>query len=568
MDAVTTTQIDDRLTDPTGGSGTGRAEAGLDSFLWVTGLAAEFADRYPINADTAMCYAAVFGCVRVILNNLAVYGWGVYERSPDRRGKIPVDDDTAYLLHTQPNPEMSSLNWREALLKDAALRGNGYAEIERDPFGRIRWMWPIKNERVSVDRYDSGQLVYVVDNGRGVPDTFLPPENVFHLRGMGDGVVGLAVIEHARKSIQLGMDQEGFGSSFFRRGPMPGGVLKMPGAVKKEDRDAARESFERAYGGAKNAGRTVVLSGGMEWAPAQLPNTDAQWLESQSFSVAQVCRFFGVPPHMVAELGRATFSNIEHQNREFYQNCALPWARRLESEADIKLFGRINRGRKWTKINLAALLRGDSQTHTDRITKLVVSGVMTPNEGREELDLNPKEGGDELVIQGAMVPLARILAAPVEVERVQDPDPPEPPTPETLPAPRPAEARVDRRAVAAAFRPLFQDAYERLLRVEADKAKRAENRGQLASWADEFYKGAHAKHVSDTLRPVVAAALLAAGDDTSFAEGLAAKLAVQHCNVSLTCLRAKGVSTLAAWDGSRAVDDAVLSVLGVKHEDA
>lgn len=380
-------------------------EAALEHALWTWGISSPRDDTVSITPASALQFSAVWACVRIISQTIASLGWHTYQTSADGRSKEPLADDISWVLGWQANPEVTAYAFREALLKDALLCGNGFAEIQRDLSGRVMWLWRISPERVTVARDDGGSLVYLIDNGTGKDKTVLPPADVYHLRGLSaDGVVGYSVVETARRSLSLAIQTERYGESFFKRGPLPGGVLKIPGNPKKEERDSLKSTFEKAYGGAANAGRIIVTTGNMEFAPLEMSNEDAQFLESRRFSINEVARWFGVPPHKLGDLERATFSNIEHQAIEFVQDCIFPWCRRLESEADVKLYGRKDRGRKWTKLNLNALLRGDSATQTANITSLRTSGLITANEGREQLDMNPVDGGDELLVQGAMTP--------------------------------------------------------------------------------------------------------------------------------------------------------------------
>jgi HK97 family phage portal protein len=533
-------EIEDRITAPEGGTH-GKEEAALEHALWVMGVNSQRHHRR-VDANTAMTYAAVWGCVRVIAQAVATLGWHVYETTADGRGKQPVDDNVAWLLNTQPNPEMGAVDFRQVLLKDALLVGNGYAEIERDGYGRPVWLWRIDPARVCVERDGGRRLYYKVDNGRNSDPTSLDPPDVFHLKGPSeDGLVGYSVVAMARRTIGLGLDQERYGSNYFSRGPMPGGVLEIPPGSKKDERDAIRDSFERAYGGAENAGRVVALGGGMKFSPVTISNDDAQFLDSRRFQTEEVCRWFGVPPHKLADLTRSTNNNIEHQAIEFVQDCLLPWCRRLEAEADIKLFGRVNRGRRWTKLNLNAMLRGDSKTQVENLAKLVNGALLTVNEAREQLDYNPIEGGDTPLIQGAMVPLERLL---------EEPEPAPPASPPKAPPVAPKAPKEPPADLAEAFGDLLSGVYERLLRVEADKARRAHNRGQLRQWAGEFYGTEHRAHVAAALLPVLRAVALAGGLDLAKAEAAAAGLAEGHCTGGLRTVGGEGgAESIDGWAG-------------------
>ncbi len=402
-------QIEDRLTQAEVPGRGNQADAESAYAAWFTGNLELYQEQYR-GVYSALTYSAVWACVRWISQTIASLGWGVFEKKSRDRCQIPPSEDpVAWMLDMQANPEVDALNWRQTMLMDALTMGNGYSELEFDGFGRLRNMWRISSDRVCPDRDSSGKLIYEVTNGSGVKNTTLYPEEIFHLRGPSlDGIVGYSVISMANKTIQLGLSAEGFGLSFFRRGPMPGGVLTIPGNISPEAKRQQRESFEQVYGGNKNVGRVVVLTGGNTFAPLTLPNKDAEFIASREFGLEEVCRWYGVPPHKIADLRRSTNNNIEHQAIEGVQDCLFPWCRRFESEADIKLFGRVQRGKRYTRLNLASLLRGDSVAQTASITQKVNAGLMTPNEGREYFDMNPVDEGDDLLVQGAMIPLEQL----------------------------------------------------------------------------------------------------------------------------------------------------------------
>lgn len=500
--------------DP-GKSGAGYDEARLEHFLWTIGHSGgDF--RKPYSADLAMTLSAVWACGRIIASALSMLGWHVYETtgSGDKKGKRCVDPDertqagdVAWYLNWTPNGEQTAVSWRETRTLDALFQGNAYTYIDTDTFGRIKKLFRIEPSRVTPIRVD-GDLYYVVKNGQNEDPSLLTPSQLLHDKGLGpDGLIGYSVISMARRTVELGISQEEFGRSFFEKGPMPGGVMEVPANLKQQDREQLRNDVQRLYGGAKNAGKVLVTGAGTKFNPLTIPNTDAQYLESRRFSVEEICRWFGVPPHKLADLTRATFSNIEHQAIEFVIDCLMPWARRFEAEADLKLFGRVNRGRFWTKHNFAAFLRGDSLSQAESLGKQVSSAMRTPNEAREQLDLNPIEGGDELMIQGAMVSLENAV------------NPPEPPAPAApMPVePTPDEGDDDQQTqddsppanMAAPLRLLFAQTSERLLRVEADKARRANNRGKLEDWKRDFYRD-HAAVAAQYL-PAARAALEAVG---------------------------------------------------------
>lgn len=538
---------------------------GLESGLGMT-----------IDHETALAYSAVWGCVRAICHGLCSVGWHAYETQADGRTRLPIEDNEAWLLDFQANPEMTAFSFREKMLKDATTWGNAWAEIERNGSGKAKWLWPLGPSRCELLRDDEeggdGALWLKIDNGPHRDPSWLPYRDVFHVKGLGpDGLVGYSVIELARRAIRLGLQEERFGTSVFGKGPMPGGFLKVPQRLSDAQHRELRRSFETAYSGEENAGRVVILHGGAEFTAGQLPNDDQQFLESRRFQVNEICRWFGVPPHKLADLERATFSNVEEQERAFVTDCLLPWARRLETEADVKLYGPVNRGRKYTRLNLDALMRGNSATQTQTVTSKVASGLVTINEGRGMFDLNPIDGGDTALIQGAMVRLEDVVNPPEPEEPPAPPEEPDEMEPDEMeeegmekgkmPAGSPAARIAD---AVRVFGGLLTDAYDRLLRVEIDKGTRALKQGGLRAHAEDYYGGASEAAVLAQLLPAFEGFLLACGGSPARARELAAAAARAHNDRSRAELLADGARALAAWQGgTRAIEQAALALAGV-----
>ena len=358
-----------------------------------------------VTVDTAMQISAVWACVRVISETIAALPWHVYERVPDRNGRARrerKDGDIPWLLSTQPNPEMTSFSFREALIAHALTWGNGYAEIERTSDGRPSWLWLITPDRVTVERTRAGGIVYRVTNGTGA-DTYLEPADVIHLHGLAyDGLIGYSPIAMAARAMGLSLALEKFGAKFFANGAHPGAVLEHPGKLSPEAHTNLQTSVAAQISG-ENALRPFILEEGMKWHAMTIPPEEAQFLESRKFQVSEICRWYRVPPHMVADLERATFSNIEHQQIEFVTHTLMPWCRRLEAEIDVKLF---RRGMVYSKIEIAGLLRGDLKSRYEAYRSAT---HLSLNDIRELEDMNPVDGGDEY--------LAQINLAPVDMLR-------------------------------------------------------------------------------------------------------------------------------------------------------
>lgn len=370
-----------------------------------------------VDEDTALRYAVVWGCVNVIAKAVSILPWGAFQRT--RTGRRPMPDHPVdWLLHYQPNPEMSPSQFKHALVTHVLTWGNAYCEIERDGMNRPVWLWPITPDRVTPQRDGSGAITYRVRNP-GQADSILPASIVMHVRGMGfDGLVGYSPIRMAAESIGLGLAMQDFGASFFGNGANMGGVLVHPKSLSETARKNLEQSLQKRAGG-RNSNRWIVTEEGMKPERIGIPPDEAQFLESRKHQVLDICRWYGVPPHKLAALDRATWNNIEHQALEFVTDTIQPWVTQFEEEANLKLFGRQQRGVFYTKFNLSALLRGDVKTRYEAYEIAHRNGWMNGDDIRALEDMNPIPNGlgKMYVMQGQMVTREQVKAGK------QDPEP-------------------------------------------------------------------------------------------------------------------------------------------------
>ncbi len=369
------------------------------------------ANRHGINVtdDVAMRFSAVFACVRLISEQLSMLPWHVYQFGGETRQQ-KFDHPVEKLISFRPNRETDSLTFRQALLSSALLTGNGYAEIE--PHARRGYpvaLYLLEPDRVEPRRDDEGNLFYQVTNEDG-QKLRIKPDQMLHVKGFcfGNSDKGLSVVRYAAESIGLGLAVERFGSQFFGNGTTLAGVLEHPGKVTEEAAKNLRDSWKSIYSGFNNAHRVAVLEQGMKFNKISIPPEEAQFLATREFQITEIARWFGVPPHKIADLTKATFSNIEQQSQEFVNDALMPWARRLEISTQNKLFTdqEIESG-FYTKIDFRALLRGDSQARAEYYNKMLDKGVYSINEVRNLEDMNPVDGGDLRMVPLNMVSLDR-----------------------------------------------------------------------------------------------------------------------------------------------------------------
>lgn len=350
----------------------------------------------PIDHDSALTYSAVWACTKIISEHIAMMPWRAFEK---KNGVRQVADGSLLdgLLYRSPNDEMTSFDFRQALITSALLQGNGLAEIERTRHGEPAAFWGIDWQRVNPDRDRRGRLCYDIAENNG-KNTVLYAKDVIHLKGMGyDGLQGYSVIEYAKQCISLGLATEQFGAAFFGNGAMPGGVIEWNDSGEQPDEwgpNAAKNmksSWNKKHQGSAKHGGIEILEPGQTFKAISINPNDSQFLESRKFGINEVCRWFNVKPHKVADLERSTNSNIESQNIEHVTDTLLPWVTRLEQETDFKAYGRDTR--KYSKHNMSALLRGDLKARQEFYSTMLDRGVYSIDEVRAFEDMNPLENG-------------------------------------------------------------------------------------------------------------------------------------------------------------------------------
>lgn len=394
----------------------------------------------PITPDTAVQVATVWACLRYLSQTVAVLPWHV-KRDGNNGSEIQAKNPVDYLLWKRPNPEWSSFQFRETMTHWALRWGNGYAEIERDQLGRPFALWPIHPERVVPCRDpQTQQLYYRVSNMNTSDSTStgaveMDPQDVFHIRGFGEGVVGVNVIDYASQSIGWARAAQLFGASFFGNGMNVSGVVINKKPLKPDGLKRQKAEFEQLYKGPRNSNRTAFLDNDADWKSIGLDPQKSQLIEVHQFLVEDICRWFGVPPHKVMHLLRATFTNIESQGIEVVVDSISPWVKRFEDEADFKLFGQ-NRQQLYTKIDMRGLMRGDATARSNYYKSMREMGAYSVNrilELEDENTIGPD--GDvhtmngtyrtlEQIIEGQPAPGGAATAAdPAETDPVHPPDP-------------------------------------------------------------------------------------------------------------------------------------------------
>lgn len=396
-----------------------------------------------VSPDSSLKYSPIWAAVNIIAGTLAGLPLFVFKRLGEDKEK-DTKNPIFNLLHTRPNPHMSSLDFRETLTGHVLTWGNGYAEIQRRGDNRVESLWPLRPDLTWPILDVTGELWYEVRPSNGEESRFLPARNVLHIKGFGgNGYQGYSVIEYHREAIGLGQAQQTFGASFFGNNATPGGFLTHPGLLGEQARANLRKEFEGGHRGLDNAHRMGLLEEGLTWTQIGIPARDAQLIESKKFSVADVSRIYQIPLHMLSEMDNSTFSNIEHQGIEFVTLTLARWLGKWEQEIDYKLLP----DNRFAEFIIEGLLRGDSAARSAFYREMHNNGFMTINQVLRLENMNGiGPDGDKHFVNSALQ----------LVEDVgKEPEPP--PIPPPLPEPEP---EMD------SFKPLIREFCGRVARRE------------------------------------------------------------------------------------------------------
>lgn len=515
-----------------------------------------------IDPERAMALPTYFACIRNLSEDVAKLPFKVYRRL-EPQGKEPVPSHPVYrILHDAPNPEMTAMTFRELLTQWQLGWGNGYAEIARNSgTGAVQAMYPIHPSRVTVlhESDEPGSpIVYYVHNDNGATVPILRGE-MFHLRGLGDELLGYSVVRLAAESLGLSLAAQTFGAAYFGNGTKIGGVLEHPGTLSEPAQTRLRETWTAMYQGPENAGKPCIAEEGMTWKPFGIPPEEAQFVETRQFQVEDVCRWLRMPPHKVGHLLRAAgWSTLEATNRDYLTDTLMPHHVRWEQECKRKLFHPTREADLFAEHVVAGMLRGDTAARSAYYREQFMIGVLSQNEIRQLENMNPIEDGDTHYVPSNMT-----AADGDRNEAAESP---------------PAAERY-----RAAQEGVFLDVAGRMARKETNAVSRAQQRdidnpGGYAVWADKFY-ARHADDLADAFSaPAMALASLlamACGHEAlPFDVGTAAGRAVREYADHYASRRARSVPQDgdSAWAAVMAahvatlVTEAVAAELGIANE--
>ncbi len=362
-----------------------------------------------VDEESSMRTSAVYACVKILAETVASLPLHLFKKGTNGKNELAEQHPLFSCLYEAPNDEMTSFEFREIMMTSLLLYGNAYARIIRKQ-GHVTELWYLKPQYMTVERDTlSGKIKYTYSDDITNRTYVYKPSQVFHIKGLSlDGVKGLSPIAQAREAVGLSLATEEYGAKFFGNGARPGGVLEHPGILK--DPEKLRESWNQVYQGTRNSHKVAVLEEGMKYHSIGIAPEDAQFLETRKYQVNEICRIFRVPPHLVGDLERATFSNIEHQSIEFVQHTIRPWIVRFEQAISRALLNQEERTIYFARFNVDGLLRGDYKSRMEGYAVGRQNGWLSTNDIRRLEDLpliNESDGGNDYLVNGNLIPIRK-----------------------------------------------------------------------------------------------------------------------------------------------------------------
>lgn len=347
-----------------------------------------------ISDNSAMRLSAVYTCIKVLSETVSSLPICLYRQIGEGK-ELHTSNPLFDLVGKKPNEFQTAPEFMSYVMMSLLLRGNFYGYVNRTASGRIIEILPLPFDAVSVMQDTDYNIVYKVTHSDKSEFVYSQYE-ILHIKGMSmDGIVGMSPLQYNASVMNNAIAARDYAGSVFANDATPRGVLSTDGVLSDEAYDNIRQSWEASHGGIKNAHRIAILEQGLKFSPMQLTPADVQLLESRKYSRTEIASIFRVPPHMLADLERATFSNIEHQDLAFYKSTILPYLTNIEARLNCTL---LNVNTQYFKFKVEDLLRTDLTTRVNAYKAMIETGIMSPNEARERLDMNPREDGDDFII--------------------------------------------------------------------------------------------------------------------------------------------------------------------------
>ena len=359
-----------------------------------------------MSTDKALTFSAVWAAIRLLSESVSGLPISVYKKDANGDKTEDTSSPLYNILKYQPNSYMNKITFFEKIMMDLLCNGNSFVRIVRNGAAT-----PVELLCLNFDNVDiltqNNYLYYQVDNGETYDSV-----DILHFKLITqDGITGLSPISQNAAAINWGMDVEEFGRKFFTNGASMSGVLETARSLSTEALDRLKNSFSESYSGLKNSSKTAVLEEGLTFNPISVSAEQAQFLASRTFSIEEVARIFNIPPHLLKDLSRSSFNNIEQQGAEFVIYSLMPYLSRIEEEFNLKLFKKSELGKSFVEFNVMGLLRGSVNDRSNFYKSMFGIGVMSINEIRRKENMNAIEDGDKHFMPLNMTTLKNISDA-------------------------------------------------------------------------------------------------------------------------------------------------------------
>jgi HK97 family phage portal protein len=362
-----------------------------------------FPDANVFDTDKALTLTAVWCAIRLLAESVSSLPISVYTKQTNGDKLEDTKSPIYNLVKFKPNYYQNKITFFEFIMLSICTEGNSYVQIVRNNSGTPVQLICLDPSNVTVV-VNNNELFYQIDGG-----AVLDSSDILHFKTItDDGVTGLSPIDQCAKALNWGVSLEEFGSTFFSNGAKPSSILQTDRALSDTALQRLKTSFNSNYAKLKNSNSTIVLEEGLTFKPISISPEQAQFLSSRQFSIEEVARIFNVPPHMLKDLSKSSFNNIEMQSQEFVTYTLMPYLTRIEQEMNLKLFRTNQLGKTFVEFNVNGLLRGDVKSRTEAYKTAITNGYMSINEVRQKENMNSIDGGDKHFMQMNMTTIDKV----------------------------------------------------------------------------------------------------------------------------------------------------------------
>ena len=345
-----------------------------------------FPDADAFDSDKALTLTSVWNAIRLLSESVSSLPITVYRKENNGDKVEDVNNRIYNLIKFKPNNFQNKITFFEYVMYSVLTDGNAYVQIVRDNSANPVQLIPLNPDYVNIFIKEN-ELFYQMDGG-----SVLDSADVLHIKLItDDGIEGLSPIDQCAKAINWNLSIEEFGSTFFKNGAKPSSVLSTDRALSETAIERLKNSFNSSYAKLKSSNSTIILEEGLTFKPISISPEQAQFLASRQFGIEEIARIFNIPPHMLKDLSKSSFNNIEMQSQEYVTYTLMPYLTRIEQEMNLKLFRTNELGKTFVEFNVNGLLRGDVKTRNEAYKTAIQNGYMSIN----EVKLNSIEGGDQ-----------------------------------------------------------------------------------------------------------------------------------------------------------------------------